>query len=49
MHGRRGCRECIDIVLPLHLQQDVPSFNIWLQAHVKGQLDAGVVLDPNMV
>ncbi len=49
MHAWRGCQGCIDIVLPLHLQQDVPSFCIWLQVHAKGQLGARVVLDLDMV
>jgi hypothetical protein len=49
MHAWKGHYGRIDIVFPLHLQQDVPSFSIWLQAHVKGQLDVGVLLDPNMV
>jgi hypothetical protein len=34
----------IDIVFSFHLQQDVPSFSICLQAHVKGQLYVGVVV-----
>jgi hypothetical protein len=48
-HARGGCQGHIDIVLPPHLQQYVPSFDIWLQAHVKSQLDARVELDPNIV
>jgi hypothetical protein len=49
MHAWKGCQGGIDIVLPPHLQLHVSSFSIWLQVHVKGQLGARVVLDPDMV
>lgn len=41
-HARGGCRRWVCIELPPHLQQDIPSFPIWLKAHVKAQLAMGV-------
>jgi hypothetical protein len=43
-HVHKGDIEC-HVELPLHLQQNIPSFAIWFEAHVKAQLTMGARID----
>jgi len=39
----------VHIELPPHLQQEIPSFDVWLKLHVKAQLAKGAKMDEDVV
>jgi hypothetical protein len=46
MWGHQGH---VHIELPPHLQQEIPSFDVWLELHVKAQLTEGAKMDEDVV
>jgi hypothetical protein len=44
-----GHRGWVHIEFPLHLQQEIPKFDVWLKLHVKAQLTVGAKVDEDVV
>jgi hypothetical protein len=47
--GCGGCQGWVHIELHPHLQQEIPSYDVWLKLHVKTQLATWTRVDENVV